>query len=88
MGWFVRVIADNSEAAEKKAAQDRYQKAHAQGEFCHPSLLAHRLEPNPPGKTAEAKSDLARLQEVRRRREAAAAEREAEAKGEFACLDA
>ncbi|WWC87082.1 uncharacterized protein L201_001968 [Kwoniella dendrophila CBS 6074] len=31
------------------------------------------------GKTTEAKSDLARLQEVRRRREAAAAQREAEA---------
>lgn len=36
-----------------------------------------------PGKTTEAKSDLARLQEVRRRREAAAAQREAEAEGEW-----
>ena len=35
------------------------------------------------GKTAEAKTDLARLQEVRRRREAAAAQREAEAAGEL-----
>lgn len=34
------------------------------------------------GKTAEAKSDLARLQEVRARREAAAAQRKAEAEGE------
>lgn len=33
------------------------------------------------GKTAEAKSDLARLQEVRARREAAAAQRKAEADG-------
>ena len=35
------------------------------------------------GKTAEAKTDLARLQEVRRRREAAAAQRQAEADGQF-----
>ncbi|KAL7418751.1 hypothetical protein Q5752_006434 [Cryptotrichosporon argae] len=49
------------EAADKKAAQERYQKLHAQG------------------KTAEAKSDMARLQEIRKRREAAAAQREAEA---------
>ncbi|ORY27781.1 casein kinase substrate phospho protein PP28-domain-containing protein [Naematelia encephala] len=49
------------EAADKKAAQERYAKLHAQG------------------KTVEAKTDLARLQEVRRRREAAAAQREAEA---------
>ncbi|KAK1926513.1 casein kinase substrate phosphoprotein PP28-domain-containing protein [Papiliotrema laurentii] len=49
------------EAAEKKAAQEKYARLHAQG------------------KTAEAKSDLARLQEVRRRREQAAAQREAEA---------
>ncbi|EIW65478.1 hypothetical protein TREMEDRAFT_66543 [Tremella mesenterica DSM 1558] len=34
------------------------------------------------GKTQEAKSDLARLQEIRKRREAAAAQREAEAAGE------
>lgn len=33
------------------------------------------------GKTTEAKSDMARLQEVRRRREAAAAQRQAEADG-------
>lgn len=34
------------------------------------------------GKTSEAKTDMARLQEVRRRREAAAKQREAEAAGE------
>ena len=39
-----------------------------------------------PGKTVEAKSDLARLQEVRRRREAAEAQRKAEAEGEIICL--
>jgi len=33
------------------------------------------------GKTSEAKTDMARLQEVRRRREAAAKQREAEAAG-------
>jgi hypothetical protein len=33
------------------------------------------------GKTSEAKGDMARLQEVRRRREAAAKQREAEAAG-------
>lgn len=36
---------------------------------------------NPLGKTSEAKTDLARLQEVRRRREAAAAQRQAEQEG-------
>jgi len=44
-----------------------------------------KRDPNRPtdnlGKTSEAKGDLARLQEVRRRREAAAAQREAEAAG-------
>ncbi len=34
------------------------------------------------GKTDQAKSDLARLQEIRRKREAAAAQRTAEADGE------
>lgn len=38
------------------------------------------------GKTQEAKSDLARLQEIRRQREAAAAQRKAEADGEFFVL--
>jgi len=37
------------------------------------------------GKTSEAKTDMARLQEVRRRREAAAKQREAEAAGESLC---
>lgn len=41
----------------------------------------HRRPPNDLGKTSEAKGDLARLQEVRRRREAAAKQREAEAAG-------
>jgi hypothetical protein len=35
------------------------------------------------GKTSEAKGDMARLQEVRRRREAAAKQREAEAAGVY-----
>lgn len=35
------------------------------------------------GKTTEAQTDLARLQEVRRRRDAAAKQREAEAAGEL-----
>lgn len=35
------------------------------------------------GKTSEAKGDMARLQEVRRRREAAAKQREAEAAGTY-----
>lgn len=34
------------------------------------------------GKTEQAKSDLARLQEIRRKREAAAAQRQAEQEGE------
>lgn len=52
-----------SEAAEKKAAQERYAKLQAAG------------------KTDQAKSDLARLQEIRKRREAAAAQRIAEQEG-------
>lgn len=38
------------------------------------------------GKTSEAKGDMARLQEVRRRREAAAKQREAEAAGTYALV--
>jgi hypothetical protein len=38
------------------------------------------------GKTVEAQTDLARLQEVRRRRDAAAAQRQAEADGTFHLL--
>jgi hypothetical protein len=53
-----------SEAAEKKAAAERYAKLQAQG------------------KTTQAKTDLARLQEIRKRREAAAAQRIAEQEGE------
>lgn len=48
--------------------------------LCHCGGRAHVA-----GKTAEAKTDLARLQEVRRRREQAAAQREAEAEGQLCC---
>ncbi|KAJ9106997.1 hypothetical protein QFC19_002865 [Naganishia cerealis] len=60
--WFARFSADHREAAEKKAAAERYQKLHAAGKF-QPTCFAQK--------------DMARLAEIRRKREAEAAARKA-----------
>jgi hypothetical protein len=69
------------EAMDKKAAAERYAKLHAQGT----SNCSSRINrPNGlfTGKTEQAKNDMARLQEIRKKREADAQQRKAREEGE------
>lgn len=75
-----------SEAAEKKAAAERYAAKHAAGAYCHPLYALQGWKTDDlswlfshTGKTDEAKSDLARLARIRKERAEAAAKRLAEA---------
>jgi hypothetical protein len=83
------------EAAEKKAAAERYAAKHAAGPSHHltsfrPSLPLTCSLPSllSTGKTDEAKSDLARLAKIRKERAEAAAKRVAEAEEAKKALEA
>ena len=72
------------EAADKKAAAERYAKLHAAGTH-HELRLPHErmgTDAAGKGKTDQAKSDMARLQEIRKKREADAKARLAREEGE------
>lgn len=71
------------EAAEKKAAAERYAKLHAAGTFGNISRRIEVLMLLLAGHTEQARNDMARLQEIRKKREADANQRKAREEGEW-----
>ncbi|WVN85530.1 uncharacterized protein L203_100677 [Cryptococcus depauperatus CBS 7841] len=67
------------QAASTKLKEQNSRKEREVAEKKIPAAHAQHIQSQPQGKPLEAKSDLARLQEVRARRDAAAAQRKAEA---------